>query len=541
MLQLPMSERTLGRVLQIQAERHALRPFLLFEGQRYTYRDAAAATRNLAAGLRGIGIQKGDHVSIQMHNCPEMLWTIFALASIGAVAVPLNTAAKGDLLSYFLAHSKTSSIIVDAALLPNFAQAASHLPELTRVILRTEPGNVVEESPGSSARRWYSLSELFAPAAEQALVDGPSFSEVQLIMYTSGTTGPSKGVMCTHAQEQTGGLYMTEQMGYGEDDVLYTCLPLFHANALRVTVNAAIWAGATVALSRRFSASSFWSEIRASGATQFNALGAMANIILRQPPSELDREHNVRLCNIIPALPTDAVKDFEQRFAVEVTSMYGSTEICCPIFAVAGTPKDKGATCGRAVAPFEVRVVDENDFEVPHGELGEWVIRTREPWYVFQGYYDMPDATLSATRNFWFHSGDRGYRDEEGYFYFVDRNKDCVRRRGENISSYEVELLISQHPSVLEVAVVPVASELGEDDVLAFVVLREGCACDERELIEFCEERMARFMVPRYLRFLAELPKTPSEKIEKYKLRQLAEHERELLWDRVVKIGDPRA
>lgn len=537
MLQIPMSDRTLGRALQIQAERHAMKPFLLFEGRSYSYGDAATATANLAAGLRRTGIQKGDHVSVLMHNCPEMLWTIFALASIGAVTVPLNIAAKGQLLSYFLEQSKSSSIIVDSALLPNVAPAASHLSNLARFILHAEAGDaaVIPAQPTNHQR--FSLGDLLEPSTASAAGDAPNFSDVQLIMYTSGTTGPSKGVMCTHSQEQTGGLFMAEQMGYCEDDVLYTCLPLFHANALRVTVNAALWAGATVALSRKFSASSFWTEIRASGATQFNALGAMANIILRQPPSDRDREHKVRLCNIVPALPQDTAIEFERRFGLVVTSMYGSTEVCCPLFSVAGTPKDKAPTCGRVVPPFEMRVVDNDDFEVPHGQLGEWVIRTQEPWYVFQGYYDMPAETVSAMRNFWFHSGDRGYRDEEGYFYFVDRTKDSLRRRGENISSYEVELSVSQHPSVLEVAVVPVASELGEDDVLAFVVLREGCACNERELIEFCEERMARFMVPRYLRFLSELPKTPSEKIEKYKLRQLAEREPLLLWDRMTNNG----
>lgn len=536
MLQLPMTERTLGRLLREQALRQPDKKFLIFEDQSYTYREVEALTASLAAGLRRAGIGKGDHVAVQMANCPDMLWVLFALAWIGAVAVPLNTAAKGDLLTYYVRQSRASCVVVDQTLVPAMCEATAALDSLRQLIIHRDTADATADADIEQARGKRSvtfLQSLFCSPDVAQPDDGPRFSDLQLIMYTSGTTGRSKGVMCTHAQELTGGLFMAEQMGYTEDDVLYTCLPLFHVNALRVTVNAALWAGATVAMSRRFSASRFWSEIRESGATQFNALGAIANIVLRQPPSALDREHRVRLCNIVPALPTSVAREFEQRFGLAVTSLYGSTEFCCPVFAPPGTPKERSATCGRTVPPFEMRVVDEHDFEVPHGQAGEWIVRTHEPWLVFQGYFDMPQETQAVWRNGWFHSGDRGYRDEEGFFYFVDRAKDCVRRRGENISSYEVEMSINEHPSVLEVAVVPMPSDLSEDEVLAFVVLREGAACEHRELIEFCEKRMAGFMVPRYLRFLDQLPKTPSEKIEKYKLRKLAESQPESLWDRL--------
>lgn len=531
MLQLPMAERTLGGLLHTQARRRGDRTFLLFEGKSYSYREAAEAASSLAAGLQRCGVRKGDHVSVLMHNCPEMLWTLFALGMLGAVTVPLNTASKGDLLTYFIDQSDSSTVIADAELVPNLLAATAGIARPLRYIVRTEEGLAL---PATTPRAAITLASLFGGPAANLADSGADFREVQWILYTSGTTGRSKGVMCTHAQEQTGGLYMAQQMAYTEDDVLYTCLPLFHANALRVTVNAALWAGAAVALSRRFSASNFWSEIRTTGATQFNALGAMANIILRQPPAPGDRDHRVRLCNIVPALPQEVAEEFEQRFGLVVTSMYGSTEMCCPIFAPPDTPRSKGPTCGRVVPPFEVRVVDENDFEVPHGEAGEWVVRATDPWYVFDGYYGMPAESAAALRNFWFHSGDRGHRDEDGYFYFIDRNKDCVRRRGENISSYEVEMSISQHPSVLEVAVVPHPSEMSEDEVLAFVVLKEGRSCTQQELIDFCEGRMAKFMVPRFLRFLPALPRTPSEKIEKYKLRQLAAAEPQSLWDRTA-------
>jgi crotonobetaine/carnitine-CoA ligase len=524
-----MKSRTLGAVLRLQAERQPHKPFLLFEGASTTYAEANALASSVALNLRRHGIRKGDHIAVFMDNHPEMLWTIFGLAVLGGVTVPLNTAAKGDQLLYFLRQSRASALIVDEHLLPPIVPLLADLTNLARIFVRSANSGQ-SESP-SISHRAIDFHDLMKPAAAESLLEPVTFSDVQLIMYTSGTTGPSKGVLCTHSQEQTGGLFMAEQMGYRDSDVLYTCLPLFHANALRVTVNAALWAGATVSLARRFSARQFWQDIIASGATQFNALGAMANIILRQPTSPSDTSHKVRLCNVVPALPPDVQQEFSRRFGVAVTSLYGSTEACCPLFAV-DVPAHKGASCGRLVPPFELRVVDDNDFELPYGQVGEWIVRCREPWHIFEGYFDMPAETLGAWRNGWFHTGDRGYRDEDGFFYFVDRKKESIRRRGENISSYEVELAISQHPAILEVAVVPYPSELGEDDVLAFVVLRDGATISEEELIIHCEARMAKFMVPRYLCFIESLPKTPSEKIEKYKLRKQAEDNPDRLWDR---------
>jgi crotonobetaine/carnitine-CoA ligase len=526
-----MRERTLGTILRFQAERQPEKPFLLFEGSSTTYGEANGIASSVALNLRDRGVRKGDHVAVFMDNHPEMLWTMFGLALLGAVAVPLNTAAKGDQLAYYLKQSKASAVIADEHLLPQLAPLLPALPDIAQLFVRG--AGTVDIAAGRPAVR--SFRELVVPVADGHALEPVLFSDVQLIMYTSGTTGPSKGVLCTHAQEQTGGLFMAQTMGYRDSDVLYTCLPLFHANALRVTVNAALWSGATVSLARRFSARQFWEDIRSSGATQFNALGAMANIILRQPPSEADRDHKVRLCNVVPAFPPEIGQEFSRRFGVALTSLYGSTEACCPTFAV-DVPWEKGPSCGRLVEPFEIAIADDDDFELPAGQVGEILIRSRDPWLMFQGYFDMPAETLASLRNGWFHSGDRGYRDEDGFYYFVDRKKESIRRRGENISSYEVELTISQHPAVLEVAVVPYPSELGEDDVLAYVVPRENMAIDQRELVLFCEERMAKFMVPRYLCTIEALPKTPSEKIEKYKLRRQAEENPSRLWDR---LADP--
>jgi len=540
MLDIPMTERTMAKVLARQAERQGDRPMLLFEGASYTYAEVFALCGRLAAAFRDTGIKRGDHVAILMNNHPNTLWTIFALGMLGAVTVPVNTAAKGDLLGYFLSHSRAVALVVDEDLLPNVEPILLGGGRITNVVVHSERSPLAVPERSGYPQAWHALGRLLEGQASVGTGDGAAFTDVQLIMYTSGTTGPSKGVMCTHSQEQTGGLFMAEQMAYVESDILYTCLPLFHANALRVTVNAALWSGATVALSRKFSATRFWREVIESGATQFNCLGAMANILLQNPPGEQDHSHSVRLCNIVPALPGNRVTEFETRFRAKVTSLYGSTEMCCPIFAGPDTPLDRWPSCGRIVPPFEIRVVDDNDMEVPPGTIGEWIIRSREPWYAFQGYLDMPAETQASWRNGWFHSGDRGYVDAAGNFFFVDRKKESVRRRGENISSYEVEMSICSHPAILEAAVVPVPSELGEDDVMAYIVLQPGEAVSEVELIRFCEERMAKFMVPRFLRFIEQLPKTPSEKVEKYKLKQQAERERASLWDRDREMGTGR-
>jgi crotonobetaine/carnitine-CoA ligase len=306
---------------------------------------------------------------------------------------------------------------------------------------------------------------------------------------------------------------------------------MFHGNAWLCSVMPALVSDAGLAVSRRFSASTIWDELRRYGATQFNSLGAMTNFIWSRPPDPRDRDHKVRQVMVVPT-PREFYHDFEKRFGVAFTSVYALTD--CGMVTARGPadPPDKWASGGKACEHVEVRIVDEDDFALPPGQIGEIVVRTREPWIYAQGYYNMPEATARANRNLWFHTGDRGYLDADGYIYFVDRKKDAIRRRGENISSYEVEQIILKHPFVLDVAVFPVTSEHSEDEVMATVVLREGRSLTPAALIDFCQANMAYFMVPRFLEFAAQLPKTMTEKVEKYKLRGAAEERLGEIWDR---------
>ncbi|HXG65497.1 MAG TPA: AMP-binding protein, partial [Blastocatellia bacterium] len=316
-------------------------------------------------------------------------------------------------------------------------------------------------------------------------------------------------------------------MGVGAEDILYTCLPLFHVNAQVCTVLSAMLFDARVAMYEHFSASAFWDEIRRSRATVFLALGAMGNILYKAPPRPDDRKNHVRLAMVVP--PPEDLERFEQRFGLRVVyETFGMTEGVVTPPAIA-EPRRLGC-CGRPAADTEVRIVDEDDLPLAPRQVGEIVMRTREPYTMMSGYYKMPEATLEAFRNLWFHTGDLGYLDEDGFLYFVGRKKEAIRRRGENISAFEVEAIVNRHPAVLESAAIPVPSELGEDDVKIVVVLREGGQLSPEELLRFCEERMAYFMVPRYVEFRDSLPRTPTQRVEKYKLQ--AEGNTDDTWDR---------
>ncbi|MFC4948735.1 AMP-binding protein [Pseudonocardia sp. GCM10023141] len=509
-----VTERTIGTVLADKAATVGDRPFLHFGEERFTYRDAHEITNRYAHGFLAAGIGAGDHVAIVMRNRPELLWALWGLGKIGAVAVPLNVAAKGELLTYLLDQSDAVHLYVDDDLRERADRAAAGVAGLRHVD---------------------STADLQAFATQPAS-DPPGMAEVRsddphLIMYTSGTTGPSKGAVCPHSQGLAVGQQLATISGYRPDDVLYTCLPLFHANALWYTVYAALWADASVALFPKFSASRFWDEVRASGATVFNALGAMANIIWQLPRAARDREHAVRIAMTVPT-SRELCDGFRERYGITVTSVFAMTENCAITVLGPDDPPEKATSAGRVREHVDVRIVDERERPLPAGEVGEICIRPAEPGAIMLGYYEMPAATVAATRDLWFHTGDRGRLDEDGYLYFTDRKKEAIRRRGENISAYEVETVLCRHPAVQEAAAVPAPSELGEDEVMAYVVAAPGAEVSFRELIEFCADNMAYYMVPRYLELIDALPKTPSEKIEKYKLKVSAAERLHELWDR---------
>lgn len=492
-------ERTLPALLELQASRLGDAP-LLHAGERaLSFAEVREAAAKRAGALAQAGIEPGDRVAVLSENRYELLELWLGCAWLGAVLVPINTAMRGFQIEHVLENSSPTAVAVE----PGLVEAIASLVEPTWVLGETfpPPGEAIDPHPSRPGD----------PAA---------------ILYTSGTTGPSKGVVCPHAQWYWWGVLTGEVLAVDRDDVLYTCLPLFHTNALNAFCQALV-AGAVYHVGPRFSASRFWTRVAEAGATTTYLLGPMVSILLKQPPAPADRGHGVRVA-LAPATPPELHEPFQERFGVLLVDGWGSTETNIVISNTTAEPRP--GTLGRVLPEFEARVVDEDDAELADGTPGELVVRSREPFAFSLGYFGMPEATVVAWRNLWFHTGDRVVREGDGVFRFVDRLKDTVRRRGENISSFEVEQVLQAHPDVAAAAVVPVPSELGEDEVLACVVPRQGTDVDPAELVSFCEGRIAYFAVPRYVNVLDALPLTPTGKVEKYRLRELGVGE--ATWDR---------
>jgi crotonobetaine/carnitine-CoA ligase len=522
----PLRERTIPHVLRDKAATNGDQTFLLFEGRAYSYRDTDRLSNQLANSLAALGVKYGSHVAMFMENKPEVVLTYFALGKLGAVAVPINTAAKGAMLSYFLTQSDSEVLVFDAPAADRVGAAAAAAPRLRSTI-------VVD---GLAPAAWpahlpvHDFTALLA-GDTRAPDANPVCSDPFMIMYTSGTTGRSKGVVVPQASVLSQAMAIAEAGEYGAEDVLYTCLPLYHANAWWCSCLPALFADAAVAISRRFSVGQFWSEIRQCGATQFNLLGSMAAFLWNRAPDASDRNHRVRHAIVVP-VPTQFYHSFEARFGLKLKSLYGLTDGCITAIKREDDPPSTWKSAGRPCDYVDVAIVDDDDIEVPRGMVGEIVIRPRVPWVMGQGYYGMPEATAAAWRNLWLHTGDRASMDDESYLYFVDRKKDAIRRRGENISSFEVEQVAQACGGVLEVAAFGVKSEHGEEEVMISVVRRPGVHISEEALIAHCNDNMPYFMVPRFVEFVSELPRNASEKVEKYKLRASAEGRLADIWDR---------
>jgi crotonobetaine/carnitine-CoA ligase len=516
--------RTLGRILAERAAATPDRTCLIWKGaERFTFRELDDAVNRAATGLALRGVGHGDRVVVMSGNCPEFVFLIFALARVGAVIVTVNVHARGAQLEHMLTNSQPTLVVVEPDNVERVLEASAGLAPAPGVV-------VLGDADAGAHERVTASSELFdqPPYQEHPEVQ---HSDLAQILYTSGTTGPSKGVMITNHQAYAFADYVSQAMEMTEDDVYYTCLPLFHVNA-QLSVLAVVLTGGCLALYEKFSASAFWGQVRDVNATAVSLFGAMAYILYKQPPED-DRPTALRVCWAFPA-PYDILDDFERRYGFRVLTAYASTE--ANFVAIGGLRDDlpQGAA-GRVHPRFEVKVVDADDQEVPSGTTGEIVTRPRDPFTMMLGYYRMPETTAEVFQNLWYHTGDAGRLDDDGYLYFVDRIKDVIRRRGENISSYEVEQAITSHPGVAECAAVAVRSELSEDEVMAVIVLREGTTLEPAEIVAWCSERMAYFMVPRFIRIVLELPKTPTGKVEKYQLRSSAPADG--VWDAQAATG----
>jgi len=499
--------RTLPALLERQAAAYGERPLIRCGTATRSYGQAAEMAARSGARLLAAGVRPGDRVAMMCENRLELLELILGCAWSGAIAVPINTAMRGPQLEHVLRNSQPRLLVADGPLI----ESLHHLDPRS---VPEKLWSLDEGSPASVAGQPVRA----APAAEEAVPAHPVRpGDTAAILYTSGTTGPSKGVCCPHAQLYWWGVLVSEILAIREGDVLYTCLPLYHTNALTAFVQALV-SGGTFVLGPRFSASQFWERVRAADAQVTYLLGAMVSILMAREPGPADRDHRVRVA-LAPATPPWLFDSFRERFGVQLVEGYGSTETNCPI--APERPGDaRPGYMGPVRSGFAARVVDEEDQEVADGMPGELVLRHDEPFAFATGYYRMPEQTVQAWRNLWFHTGDRVVREPDGWYRFIDRAKDAIRRRGENISSWEVEQVLVEHPAVRAAAAFPVPSELGEDEVMAAIVLEPGAELSPEELIAHCRPRLAYFAIPRYLEFVAELPLTENGKVRKQALRE---------------------
>lgn len=497
------------------------RPFLRMVGEPWrTYREVHESACAWAGRLATLGVTDGDRVAVMV---PTSLWSIelwAANARLGAIEVPVHTELRGSMLAHVLNDSGAKVLVTADAFLPQIEVVLGELLSVEVIVVVDSSGL---PDPAGWSGRFVQADEIdVTPVAQRATVH---YSAPSAIIYTSGTTGPAKGVVLPWGQWAMGieGIFPD----IDPDDVFYTPLPLHHI-AGRGTVYRAAVAGSRVVLRQRFSVSDYWADIRDNGCTATILMGAMADMLWRQPRREDDADNPLQKVLMTPLIP-DAF-EFAERFGVRLRTNFGMTEVGATMVGGIERPLVDTRSCGTARRGYECRVVDEHDEEVPHGQLGELVVRTELPWVIMSGYWNDPVKTAAAWRNQWFHTGDAFRRDEDGSFYYVDRVKDAIRRRGENISSFHLEQELLAHPDIAECAVVGVPSPETDEEVRAFVVPADGQEPDFAAIVEFLRPRLARFMLPRYWTVVEELPRTATLRVRKHELRDIPLTER--TWDR---------
>jgi crotonobetaine/carnitine-CoA ligase len=512
-------ERTIVDLLQARLDTDPDGEYLDVVGTKLSAADVFDVAGRLSSVLSALGVGSGERVATLLENSSEATLSWWGAVLAGAVAVPINTAYKGEYLRHQLADSDARVLVVGADLLERAARVLPALPELDHVIVvGTEEVSV----DGATVHHWRDVLDAHEPSVNRSVRP----SDLGTFVYTGGTTGPSKGCMLSHRYHEV----LARQIGVcwrrSADDVVWTPLPLFHFNAIVTAVLGPLIYGGRAAIERRFSVSRFWSEMNRTGATVTSTLGTMAYLLAHdrdraEMPRSGSPEANtsLRLIGAAP-LPVEVDSILRARFGVETFSgAYGTTEASLVSWQPLGVENKPNAAGVINDEHFDVRIFDDDDHELPRGSDGEIVIRPRRPHTMFEGYWGRPEATVAASRNWWYHTGDIGRVDEDGYLFFVDRKADYLRRRGENISSFEVERVLMGHGSLADVAVHAVPSPLTEDDLKVTATLKEGASLTAAELFVWCIDELPYFALPRYIEFRAELPRSPVGRVLKRELR----------------------
>lgn len=506
---------TINAVLQRALEANPEREFLDFLGKKFSVSDLDKQACRLANGLKALGVEKGQTVATLLDNSEDAVFIWLAINKLGAISVPINTAYKGEFLRHQLGDSDASVVIAESDYADRVMAIATELPSVKTLVHRGE-------APAASfTGQVMSWEQLLADDCSNPQVEVAP-SDLAMLIYTGGTTGPSKGCMVSHNYACNLARIVCEGTGRSADTVSWTALPLFHFNAVS-NVICELMHGGRIAIYPRFSVSNFWPEIERTGANYTTLLGSMFPMLLGAPENEAEKRCFGQISIVGGApFPDKLQQAWKQRFGAKHTACpgFGLTE-CSLVTSVPLGIKVPGDCSGMRNDSFDVRIIDDNGIEVPEGESGEVIVRPLRPNVMFQGYWKRPEDTLKVMKDMWFHTGDIGKFDENGYFYFVDRKKDYLRRRGENISSFEVESAFRRHPDIEDVAAHAVLSELTEDDLKVTLTVKEGSNLSEEELCAWSAEQLPYFAVPRYFEFRssAEMPRSPVGRILKYKLR----------------------
>ena len=528
-------QRSLGEFLREAVARNPDKVFLEIGGQGITYQECLRRSAQTSAMFRALGVSRGDRVALFLPNCPEFLYCWFGLSMMGAISVPVNIAYKRDETAYILNNSEALALVAHQSLLTVAGPAAQSAPGLRHKLvvgLEREEGLPLAED-------WKDFSESWAagpdsPGPNNIDLSQVSPQDISMLVYTSGTTGNPKGVQVTHQMYVAAGQGFAHWTGATSEDRFFTCLPFFHANAQYYSTMGALAAGGALVVVDRFSASRFWEQVRQARATVVNFIGMMMPVLSKQPPSPRDQENQVRLFYGSPALSPEFLEEFQERFGTQIIVGFGMTETCYGTIEQIGAarrPNSSGLPRRHPDHRFvnQISIVDDHGESVSAGRVGEITVKNPA---IMPGYWRNEEQSRLALRDGWLYTGDLGRLDDDGFLYFVDRKKDVIRRRGENISSQEVEDVIKRHPGVLDCAVIAVPSELGEDEVKAYVLPRAAGAVEPQDVVYWCAENLAYFKVPRYIELREDLPRTPSLRVRKDVLRQEREDLIEGCFDR---------
>ncbi|GAA4282735.1 ATP-dependent acyl-CoA ligase [Brevibacterium daeguense] len=516
-----IEERTLRHAFDRVLATAENKEYLRFQNQSWSFREAFEKAKSFGAGLRERGVESQQPVGLLLDNSSDFVFAWLGIALHRMIEVPVNTALRGRFLAHVINDSGVEVLVIESEYVERLLLIEHEVPNLKQLVIRG--GGYSEQA----ARRFAisAFEDVFTDSEQPLEATRPN--DIIGYMYTSGTTGPSKGVATSHVHAYT---YSSQEDSsfVTSDDVILVTLPIFHLAGQWGGTYASLIHQTTCVLEPRFSATSFWPTVVENGITSTVLLGAQAEILQQQAPGEADSRHSLKIASMAP-LPSN-LSAFTGRFGIAARPVYGMSEIG-RVLEGRDTSDTRPGEAGMTRAGYQLRIVDENGRDVEAGVPGELLVKPEHPLMVMSGYHNLPQKTAEMIdSDGWVHTGDVFRMDEDGHFYFLDRMKDALRRRGENISSFEVESSVNEHPAVLESAVVGVPSEMSEDEIKAFIVLREGEEVDPVELTRFLAERMPYFMVPRYLEFVAELPKTPTHKIQKAVLRNLGINDG--TWDR---------